>query len=334
MIRGHCRAVSAGIALLVACVAGLAAPAGAAPRAASTTAAPTTTTNGTTTTTDLPPVPAPPTAAAPGGSVAWVPTGRAVLGRQLLSTGSVGGAFVAWMDPDLVRPVVVPGTSDLGGPWPWGGQVAPEAQRFLVASFNGGFQFQDFAGGVLALGRGYRDLAPGVASLIVYGDGSFTVGAWGRDNDPAKQVVAVRQNLPLLVDGGAPTPAAGNAGAWGASVAGVATMRSAVGVDANGALVWAGGRVSPADLANAMIASGAVRAMQMDINPDWVNFNAYDVGGGGSVTGRGLFGATGANRYLTPNTRDFVAVVVRGTVLPGASARVGAAPLAGSATLK
>ena len=101
---------------------------------------------------------------------------------------------------------------------------------------------------------------------------------WGRDNDPNKQVVALRQNLGMLVDGGAPTAAASNPGAWGASVAGVATARGGVGVDANGGLVWAGGRVSPLDLANALIAAGVVRGMQLDINPDWVGFNSYDVG--------------------------------------------------------
>ena len=100
-------------------------------------------------------------------------------------------------------------------------------------------------------------------------------------------------------------------------------MRSAVGVDANGALVWAGGRLTPADLANAIIAAGAVRAMEMDINPDWVNFNSYDVAPDGSVHGNGLFGATGADRYLHPDGRDFVAVMVRGTVVPGATAKLG-----------
>ncbi|MFI5047716.1 MAG: phosphodiester glycosidase family protein [Acidimicrobiia bacterium] len=279
-------------------------------------------------------MPAVPTPAAPGGTVAWAPAGRAVLGRSVLYTGGIGGAFVAWMDPDLVRPVVVVGTGDPGGPWAWGGQVAPESRRFLVAAFNGGFKFGDFAGGVVSLGSGYRDLLGGVASLIVYGDGSFTVGMWGRDTDPAKQVVSVRQNLQLLVDGGAPTAASGNPGAWGASVAGVATMRSAVGVDAKGSLLWAGGRLSPADLANAMVASGAVRAMQLDINPDWVNFNRYDVGADGSAVGLGLFGATGANRYLSPSSRDFVAVMVRGTVVPGSTAQVGAAPLTGRVALR
>ncbi len=272
-------------------------------------------------------------APAPGGSVAWQPAGRQVLGRNVLYTGNSGGAFVAWMDPELVRPAVVPGTGDpLGSPW--GGQVDPGQRPFLVASFNGGFKFGDFTGAVTAFGNSYRAPVDGQGSFIVYDDGSYTVGAWGRDNDPNKQVVALRQNLGMLVDGGAPTAAAGSPGNWGASVAGVATMRGGVGVDANGALVWAGGRLSPQDLANALVAAGAVRGMQLDINPDWVGFNSYDVGADGVAHGNGLFGATGADRYLRPDGRDFIAVFVRGTVAKGATAKLGAAPLQASVKVK
>lgn len=262
----------------------------------------------------------------PGGSVSWSPTGRQSLGRSVLYTGSANGAFVAWMDPQLTKLAVVPGTGDpLGSPW--GGQVAPDQRPFLVSAFNGGFKWGDFDGGVIAFGGSYRSPVAGEASLIAYSDGTYNVGAWGRDNDPAKQVVALRQNLGMLVDGGAPTPAASNSGAWGASVAGVATARSAVGVDGNGALLWAGGRVSPLDLANALVAAGAVRGMQMDINPDWVNFNSYDVGPDNVAHGNGVYGATGADRYLRPDGRDFVAVFIRGTVVPGATATLGAGTL-------
>jgi hypothetical protein len=271
--------------------------------------------------------------AAPGGSVSWSATGRQSLGRPVLYTGSANGAFVAWMDPQLTKPAVVPGTGDpLGSPW--GGQVAASQQPFLVSSFNGGFKWGDFDGGVIAFGASFRSPVAGQASLIVYDDGSFNVGAWGRDNDPNKQVVALRQNLGMLVDGGAPTPAASNPGAWGASVAGVATARSAVGVDGNGALLWAGGRVSPLDLANALVAAGAVRGMEMDINPDWVNFNSYDVGPDNVAHGNGLYGATGSNRYLSPDSRDFVDVFIRGTVVTGASAKLGAGALATSVKVK
>jgi hypothetical protein len=276
------------------------------------------------------PAPAPP---APGGSVAWSPVGRPVLGRAVLYTGSANGAFVAWMDPLLTRPVVVPGTGDpLGSPW--GGKVAPDQQPFLVAAFNGGFKFGDFDGGVMAFGASYRSPVPGEGSFIVYADGTYTVGQWGRDNDPAKQVVGLRQNLGMLVDGGAPTAAASNPGSWGASVIGVATMRGGVGVDVHGGLVWAGGRMSPLDLANALVAAGAVRAMEMDINPDWVNFNSYDVGPDRVAHGNGLFGATGADRYLSPNSRDFIAMFVRGTVVAGATAKLGIPPLDARETVK
>ena len=87
--------------------------------------------------------------------------------------------------------------------------------------------------------------------------------------------------------------------------------------------MWAGGRLSPQDLANALVAAGAVRGMQLDINPDWVNFNTYDVGADGVAHGNGVFGATGADRYLRPDGRDFIAVLVRGTVAKGATAKLG-----------
>src|SRR6185295_18887843 len=141
----------------------------------------------------------PAAAPGPGGAVSWAPTGRPVLGRPVLYTGSANGAFVAWMDPELTRPVVVPGTGDpLGSPW--GGQVAPDQRPFLVSAFNGGFKWGDCDGGVIAFGASYRSPVAGQASLIVYDDGSYTVGAWGRDNDPNKRVAALRQNLGMLVD--------------------------------------------------------------------------------------------------------------------------------------
>lgn len=280
-----------------------------------------------------PPAPAAAPAPGPGGSVSWSPAGRQVLGRPVLYTGSANGAFVAWMDPQLTRPMVVPGTGDpLGSPW--GGQVAPDQQPFLVASFNGGFKWGDFDGGVIAFGASYRSPVPGEASFIVYSDGSYNVGSWGRDSDPNKQVVALRQNLGMLVDGGAPTAAASSPGSWGASVAGVATARGAVGVDANGGLVWAGGRLSPLDLANALVSAGAVRAMQLDINPDWVGFNSYDVGPDKIAHGNGIYGATGIDRYLHPDGRDFIAMFVRGTVVAGATAKLGVTPLAAQVKVK
>ena len=74
--------------------------------------------------------------------------------------------------------------------------------------------------------------------------------------------------------------------------------------------------------------------MELDINPDWVNFNSYDVGADNVAHGNGVFGATGPNRYLSPSSRDFIAVFVRGTVASGATAKLGEAPLAAQARVR
>jgi hypothetical protein len=245
-----------------------------------------------------------------------------VFGRPLLYLSSAFGAQLAWMPPGLVRGHVVPGTGD---PMPsgWGGQVAPEMRPYLVAGFNGGFKAGDFAGGILAFGQQFRAQLPGIASFVVYDDGTINVGEWGRQIDTSRRIVAVRQNLGMLVDGAQPTPATANPGNWGGSVAGVATARSAVGMDANGGLVWAGGRVSPFDLARALVAGGAVRGMQLDINPDWVNFNLYAPGPDNVVHGQPVYGATGVDRYLSPSARDFIVITIRGTIVPGGSAKLG-----------
>jgi hypothetical protein len=319
-----------GVVVVAVAALGAVPPAGAKtnPKTTTTTSAPPAPT--TTTAVPVPDVPAP---VAPGGTVAWQAAGRSVLGRQLLFLSSAFGAQLAWMPPGLVRGYVVPGTGD---PMVsvWGGQVAPEARPFLIAGFNGGFKTGDFVGGILAFGQQFRSQAAGVASFVVYDDGSITVGEWGRQIDTTRKIVAVRQNLGMLVDGGQPTAASASPGNWGGSVAGVATARSAVGVDANGGLVWAGGRVSPNDLARALVAGGAVRGMQLDINPDWVNFNVYAPGADNVVHGQPVYGATSADRYLTPNSRDFIVIAIRGTIVPGGTAKLGQAALATEVTAK
>jgi hypothetical protein len=68
----------------------------------------------------------------------------------------------------------------------------------------------------------------------------------------------------------------------------------------------------PSDLAAALIAVGAVRAMEMDINPAWVTFDTFTDGPGGP-TGTKLLSTMNfpTTHYLYPSTRDFVAVFAR-----------------------
>ena len=264
----------------------------------------------------------------PGGSVQWRPEGRTVLGRPVLYRGSAGGVELAWLDPTLTQTVFVPGTGDPGGPWAAGGQIPPDVRSRLVAAFNGGFQLQDLPGGFFTEGRTAKVLTPGQASVVIHADGRVDVGEWGRQVDLAPDVVTVRQNLGLLVDDGRPTAAAANPGAWGGSVAGVATARSSIGVDANGGIILAQARVAPAGLADAQVAAGAVRAMELDINPDWTTAVVYDPNPDGSVTPRKVMGSGGpAGQFLSPYKRDFFFVLVRRTVVPGGTGAIGAPPV-------
>ena len=52
--------------------------------------------------------------------------------------------------------------------------------------------------------------------------------------------------------------------------------RSGLGVTADGAVVYvAGPGLSALSLANLLVRAGAVRAMELDINTDWVDFFTY-----------------------------------------------------------
>jgi hypothetical protein len=63
----------------------------------------------------------------------------------------------------------------------------------------------------------------------------------------------------------------------GATLGGaVYVWRSGVGMHANGALVYVGGAgLNITDLVNVLVDSGAVRAMELDINTDGVNMSIY-----------------------------------------------------------
>jgi hypothetical protein len=151
--------------------------------------------------------------------------------------------------------------------------------------------------------------------LVVHADGHASVDQWGRDASLGPDVAQVRQNLGLLVDSGAPTPAASSPGLWGATFGNViATWRSAVGSDSVGHLFFAGGpRLRPLDLASALVTAGATRAMELDINPQWVFFASFADAAGGATLGTKLLPSMNysPSHVLVPSWRDFVAVFGR-----------------------
>jgi hypothetical protein len=215
---------------------------------------------------------------------------------------------VVRMDRTVTRPVLYAGTGEPGGTWPDQGAVPASARPGLVAAFNGGFHTWASGGGWLAANRAAVALRAGAASLVIRADGTATVGLWGRDASLTPDVVAVRQNLGLLVDGGA-NLAGGSY--WGATLGGVRyTWRSGLGVDAGGNLLYCGGPgLDGSSLAEVLIKAGAVRAMELDINPQWVAFSYYGGPGPGADLLPGM--VYGPSHWLTGSFRDFVAVVVR-----------------------
>jgi hypothetical protein len=257
----------------------------------------------------------------------WKPTGRTVAGLPAVYTtyfrpDAVHTSLVAaamWMDTSLLRAVFVPGTRQPpGSPLTWGGQVPPAEWPNLVAAFNSGFEMRDTHGGVYTDGRMVIPLVDGGAAFVVDKSGKANVGVWGRDFQMSPDIASVRQNLALILDNG--QPVAGlpdNAdGAWGATLGNrVFVWRSGVGVDQNGGLVYvAGPGLSAVTLAILLQRAGAVRAMELDINSDWVTGYTYeqtDPANPGAITGAKLLPTMSHSndRYLQPSESDFFALL-------------------------
>jgi hypothetical protein len=222
----------------------------------------------------------------------WQPTGRLVAGKPalyetlLVPPGGTARAAIAWMDTPLLSARLYSGSkSPGGGPYKYTAPVARTAASSLVAAFNGGFQMADAHGGYYTEGRLIKPLVRGGASLVIYADGSITVGAWGSDVAMTPSVVAVRQNLYPLVADGKPTAlaATSNWRVWGGTCPCGAGQhgaehqwRSGAGVTADGALVYVvGPKLNPLQVAGLLVRAGAVRGMQLDINPTWPVFASF-----------------------------------------------------------
>jgi hypothetical protein len=145
-------------------------------------------------------------------------------------------------------------------------------------------------------------------------------------------VMAVRQNLDLIVDNGQPVPGldANDHSRWGATLGGkVQVWRSGLGITADGALVFAGGSgLSIVDLADVLARAGAVRAMEMDINTSWVNFFSFDPAAGQPASGTDGTKLTydevnSPSRYFSPSARDFITESVRTTSTATSRSKVG-----------
>ena len=213
-----------------------------------------------------------------------------------------------------VRYVLHPGSVDPGSAAAGlraGPVVGGTERRHLLAAFTGGFMLSNHVGGYEQEGRVISALERGVMSLVIDRSGRARIGIWGHGVPVAGEAVySVRQNLQALVYRGRPTTAAGDWHLWGPTLGGGEYVaRSSVGEDASGDLMFAGSMsTTPADLAEALVRSGARIAMEMDINPEWVQLDVASRPGGpltAVVPGQ----HRPADQYLVGWTRDFVTVV-------------------------
>lgn len=247
--------------------------------------------------------------------------GRPALMAAYLRPDRVHTSYVAglvWMNPVLVRVELHPGTLDPGGSG-WGATTGLAGHRAgLLAAFNSGFRLRSSQGGYYQNGRYAAPLRAHAASLVFFRNGSATVAEWGRDARMTPSVAAVRQNLALLVDHNRLVPGidtnAGNA--WGATLGNAKYVwRSGIGVTGNGKLVYvAGNRLSAQTLAELLRHAGSVRAMELDINPEWTSFVRYPSPGAHSARAPvNLLPDMQHSpaRYDAASSRDFIALYSR-----------------------
>ncbi len=239
-----------------------------------------------------------------------------VHGRPAAWLAQRSGVTLLRFDQSHVHLTLHAGSSDGGaGGWAYGDRITSREIHLLLAGVNGGFKLTYHDVGFMSGGHVAVALKAGLASIVTYTDGTTDIGAW-RAGVPsaAKAVFSVLQNQHLLVDRGI-APASVSAciiSCWGETIGSrTAVARSGLGVTANGQLVWAAGEeLLPAQLAAALISAGAVRAIELDINPDWVAGYLFVHHRGGPSPVPVLPGQIGmAGELLEPYSRDFLAFV-------------------------
>ena len=91
------------------------------------------------------------------------------------------------------------------------------------------------------------------------------------------EIAFARQSLPLIVDHGRLNPALNDSSQWGYTLGNaVRVWRTGAGIDRHGNLIYAAADYQTVTtLAQILQRAGAVRAMQLDINPEWPTLITY-----------------------------------------------------------
>ena len=165
-------------------------------------------------------------------------------------------------------------------PYNYTAPISAKNSEDLVAAFNAGFRMQDANGGYFTQGKTMIPLRVGAASVVIYKDGTMTVGDWGRglhDEQPDRLGAPKPRPASWTTAKAVAGLTGQNTDQWGKTLGGTFNVwRSGLGVTKNGALVYVGGpALTISDLANVLVRAGAVRGMELDINTDWVQYSTF-----------------------------------------------------------
>ena len=226
-------------------------------------------------------------------------------------------AYVAWFDHTRTSVAWYPGRYEPPNAPVRGPMSIPAGERWrLYATFNGGFIYADGNNGSSIGGRMYEPLKDGLATMIAYRDGRVDVHTWHGGPVAGPQIAFARQSLPLIVDHGRLNPALNDSSQWGFTLGNaVRVWRTGAGIDRHGNLIYAAADYQTVStLAMILKRAGAVRAMQLDINPEWPTLISYRHHGSLDPVRVVPNYQQPPTRYLVPDDRDFFAVYRR---IPG-----------------
>ena len=257
----------------------------------------------------------------PGEGV-WRGTGPIVRGRPpvLLTTFRTEVdyprivAYVAWFDHTRTSVAFYPGRYEPPSAPVRGPMQVPYGERWrLLATFNGGFIYRDGSNGSSIDGRRYEPLKDGLATMLAYRGGRVDVQTWHGGPVAGPQIAFARQSLPLIIDHGRLNPALNDSSQWGYTLGNaVRVWRTGAGIDRRGNLIYAAADYQTVvTLARILQRAGAVRAMQLDINPEWPTLITYTHHGGLDPRKIVPNYQQSLTRYLVPDDRDFFAVYRR-----------------------
>ena len=223
-------------------------------------------------------------------------------------------AYVAWFDHTRTSLAFYPGRYEPPSAPVRGPMEVPQGQRWrLYATFNGGFIHTDTNNGSSINGSLYEPLTPGLATMLSYRDGRVDIRTWNGGPVAGPNVAFARQSLALIIDHGRLSPALNDSSQWGYTLGNaVRVWRTGAGVDRRGNIIYAAADAQTViTLARILQRAGAVRAMELDINPEWPTLNTYAHHGGLDPVMVVPNYQQSPTRYLVPDDRDFFAVYRR-----------------------